>query len=150
MAHNAIYQHLHETSYGAVGVALLDAELHPAICICRVYEPSIVTEIGRVHRGCFVDAPIVLRAEMCELTNRGLRRMLAVWVGDGRKAHDQKQSDEKVGQTVTFHEWPLTLELSGGEAVRLERVVRYPRGWPDMRNERHEVLHEVDINQTRG
>ncbi len=75
MAHHFVYHKLFETTYGAVNVALLDAELHPAICICWIYEKSTVTEIGGVKRQCSVDTPIVFRAEMYELTNRRLWQM---------------------------------------------------------------------------
>jgi hypothetical protein len=69
IAHHAVYQQLLETTYGAVNVALLDAELHPAIFICWISEESAVMEIGGVQRQCSVYTSIVFRAEMCELTN---------------------------------------------------------------------------------
>ncbi|OOG38742.1 hypothetical protein B0E52_13755 [Rhodanobacter sp. C06] len=76
MAHHAVYQQLLEATYGPVNVALLDAELHPTICVCWIYEESTVTEVGGVQRQCSVDTSIVFRAEMCELTNRRLCQTL--------------------------------------------------------------------------
>jgi hypothetical protein len=69
VAHDAVNHSLHEAGYGAVGVALLDTELHPAICICWIYEPSAVAKIGDVQRRGLVNTPIVLGTEMCELAN---------------------------------------------------------------------------------
>ncbi len=49
-------------------------------------------------------------------------------MSDRRKTGGPEQGDKEAGQTATFHEWPLTLELTGanprsGFCVRLDELL---------------------------